>query len=81
MWTKAALRVYNGEMPPGGDLGVEQREAFAGWVQENLRRRPVRTGIVPGAAPARRLNRYQYTATVRDLLNLHVDVGADAAGR
>src|SRR5205085_3759440 len=31
----------------------------------------------PGPAPARRLSRTQYTATVRDLLNLHVDTGAN----
>ncbi len=84
LWTKARLRVYSGEMPPGGDLGVEQREAFAGWVQENLRSAACSAGIVPGPAPARRLNRYQYTATVRDLFNVHVDIGAtlpvDSAG-
>jgi hypothetical protein len=83
-WTKAALRVYNGEMPPTAPLGLEQREAFAGWVQENLRKAACSEGMLPGPAPARRLNRYQYTTTVRDLLNLHVDVGsalpADSAG-
>ena len=83
-WTKAALRVYNGEMPPTAALDLEQREAFAGWVQENLRKAACSEGMVPGSAPARRLNRYQYTTTVRDLLNLHVDVGstlpADGAG-
>jgi cytochrome c553 len=84
LWTKARLRVYSGEMPPGGDLAVEQREAFAGWVLENLRSTACSAGMVPGPAPARRLNRYQYTATVRDLLNVHVDIGAtlpaDSAG-
>jgi mono/diheme cytochrome c family protein len=83
-WTKASLRVYNGEMPPTSPLGLEQREAFAGWVQENLRKAACSEGKTPGPAPARRLNRYQYTTTVRDLLNLHVDVGAvlppDGAG-
>ena len=47
-------------------------------------RRPVRTEWYRAAAPIRRLSRTQYTATVRDLLNLHVDVGAtlpaDSAG-
>ena len=40
--------------------------------------------MVPGPSPVRRLSRTQYTATVRDLLNLHVDIGAtlpaDSAG-
>ena len=35
-WSKAALRVHNGEMPPGGALPLEKREAFAGWVKETL---------------------------------------------
>ena len=36
-WNKAALRVHSGEMPPGVPLAIEKREAFAGWVRENLR--------------------------------------------
>jgi hypothetical protein len=84
LWSKAALRVYSGEMPPGGTLGVEQREAFHGWVLANLKTVACSAGIVPGRAPARRLNRDQYTSTVRDLLNVHVDIGAalpaDSAG-
>ncbi len=83
-WTKAALRVRNGEMPPGGALALEHREAFATWVQKNLRTAACAEGMTPGAAPARRLSRSQYTATIRDLLNLHVDIGstlpADGAG-
>ena len=83
-WTKVAFRVHNGEMPPGGSLAIEKREPFVGWVQENLRKAACADGLVPGPAPARRLSRTQYTATVRDLLNLHVDVGAtlpaDGAG-
>jgi hypothetical protein len=84
LWSKAAARVHNGEMPPGGGLPVEEREAFAQWVQQELRRAACADGLVPGPAPIRRLSRSQYTATIRDLLNLHVDVGAilppDGAG-
>ena len=40
--------------------------------------------MTPGPAPVRRLNRTQYASTIRDLLNLHVDVSgalpADEAG-
>jgi len=83
-WNKAAFRVYNGEMPPGGALDVEKREAFAEWVHQNLRSVACSDGIVPGSAPARRLNRYQYTNTIRDLLNVHIDIGSalpeDSAG-
>lgn len=76
VWNKAALRVHNGEMPPKSTLPAEQRDAFASWVKERLRAEACAAGIVPGPAPVRRLSRAQYTATIRDLLNLHVDIGA-----
>ena len=83
-WTKAALRVHAGEMPPKMTLPLEQREAFATWVKDALRAETCAAGIVPGPAPARRLSRVQYTATIRDLLNVHLDIGstlpADGAG-
>jgi mono/diheme cytochrome c family protein len=84
VWIKAALRVHNGEMPPKIALPLEEREAFSKWVQESLRAEACSAGIVPGPSPIRRLSRAQYTATVRDLLNVHMDTGsalpADGAG-
>jgi hypothetical protein len=83
-WNKAALRVHNGEMPPKSGLPLDARESFAAWVRDGLRAEACVAGAVPGPAPARRLSRAQYTATIRDLLNLHVDIGAtlpaDGAG-
>ena len=83
-WSKAALRVRNGEMPPKSTLSVDAREAFFSGVSESLRTEACAAGVVPGPAPARRLSRSQYTASVRDLLNVHVDIGAmlppDGAG-
>lgn len=83
-WNKAALRVHNGEMPPRAPLPVEQREAFSAWVRDRVRSQACAAGIAPGPAPIRRLSRTQYTGTIRDLLNLHVDIGAtlpaDGAG-
>ncbi|HYP07458.1 MAG TPA: DUF1588 domain-containing protein [Bryobacteraceae bacterium] len=83
-WSKAALRVHNGEMPPKSALPIELREAFSSWVQNTLRAQACSSGITPGAAPARRLSRAQYSTTIRDLLNVHLDIGstlpADGAG-
>jgi len=83
-WSKAALRVRNGEMPPKSTLSMDAREAFFAGVSESLRTEACAAGVVPGPAPARRLSRSQYTASVRDLLNVHVDIGAmlpaDGAG-
>ncbi|HYZ85721.1 MAG TPA: DUF1588 domain-containing protein [Bryobacteraceae bacterium] len=84
LWSKVALRVHNGEMPPKSALPLDQREAFTEWVQQSLRTQACAAGSVPGRAPARRLSRAQYTMTIRDLLNVHLDIGSalppDGAG-
>lgn len=73
-------------MPPKGSAApsVEQREQFADWVNASLRAAACAAGIVPGPAPVRRLNRDEYTATLRDLLDMHMNIGntlpADGAG-
>jgi hypothetical protein len=85
-WHTVMTRVRNGEMPPKGAPAPapEKREAFTDWVQESLRVEACAAGMSPGPAPIRRLSRTQYSATVRDLLNLHIDAGsilpADGAG-
>jgi len=86
LWNKVISRVRNSEMPPRGVRApsLEQREAFVTWAQNSLQMEVCAAGISPGVAPIRRLSRAQYSATVRDLLNLHVDAGsalpADGAG-
>ena len=85
-WIRAARRVRNGEMPPrtANQPQLDQKEQFVSWVDQTLRREACATGPVPGIAPLRRLNRDEYSATVRDLLNVNLDVGqslpADGAG-
>ncbi len=85
-WHALVTRVRNGEMPPKGapSPALDQREAIVGWAQDSLRSQACAAGISPGLAPTRRLSRAQYSSTLRDLLNLHIDVGgalpADGAG-
>ncbi len=85
-WMRVALRVRNSEMPPVGAPapGLDSREAFIHWVDGALHTEACRGGITPGTSPMRRLNRDEYTATIRELLNIHMDVGhdlpADGAG-
>ncbi|MEX2262239.1 MAG: DUF1592 domain-containing protein [Bryobacteraceae bacterium] len=85
-WTKLVARVKNGEMPPKGSPAppLDPREHFTQWVDHALRVEACAAGIAPGPAPIRRLNRDEYTATVRDLLDIHLDIGhalpADGAG-
>ncbi len=85
-WSRVALRVRNSEMPPVGSpaIPLDQREAFVHWVDGALHTEACAAGIAPGIAPTRRLNRSEYTATVQELLDIHLDVGhdlpADGAG-
>lgn len=86
VWNRMLVRVRNGEMPPQGKPApaMKQREAFVSWVESTLRAAACADGISPGRAPLRRLNRSEYAATVRDLLNIHFNAGhalpADGAG-
>lgn len=85
-WTRLAARVSNGEMPPKGlpAPSLESKERFGQWVEQSLHREACAGGITMGAMPLRRLNRDEYTATLQDLLDIHLDIGqalpADGAG-
>ena len=85
-WTRLNTRIIHGEMPPkrAPAPNLDSREQFTKWVEESLRTAACSTGIKPGPAHIRRLNRDEYTATVRDLFDIHLDIGrafpADGAG-
>jgi hypothetical protein len=85
-WSKLVLRVKNGEMPPKGFPmpELDQREQFTGWAESAVRAEVCATGLAPGRYPIRRLNRDEYAATLRDLFDMHLDLGqmlpADGAG-
>lgn len=86
LWNKVANRVRNHEMPPIGAAApdLHAREEFVEWVNDKLRTEACAANLTPPPSRVRRLNRTQYSATVRDLLNLHIDAGAalpaDGAG-
>jgi hypothetical protein len=85
-WNRIAIRVRDGEMPPFGRPApsLKEREQLAEWVETTLRTAACSDGISPRPAPLRRLNRNEYAATIRDLLNVHFNAGhalpADGAG-
>ncbi len=85
-WSKVALRVHNSEMPPKGIPAptLEQREEFTEWVTSSVHDAVCAAGGVPVPSPIRRMNRDEYAATIRDLLDIQVDLSsalpADGAG-
>jgi hypothetical protein len=86
LWARVANRVREGDMPPPGSpaLTMAERERVSGWITTTLHTAACADGITPPSFPLRRLNRSEYTATVRDLLNIPVNAGrnlpADGAG-
>jgi hypothetical protein len=73
-------------MPPKGSPApeIEEREKFVSWVEGSLQKAACAVGMVPRPVPIRRLNRDEYSATIRDLLNIQISAGhalpADGAG-
>ena len=85
-WNHVIARLEAGEMPPEGEtpLLIEDREQLVDWIKSTLRTAACDGKAQPGPAPLRRLNRTEYSITIRDLLGIHVDAGhglpADGAG-
>jgi len=85
-WNLLASRVRNGEMPPKGAPvpPAERRAQLVNWIAASIRAAGCSAGAVSTALPVRRLNRDEYAAPVRDLLDIQVDVTsslpADGAG-
>ncbi len=86
IWTRTAARVKDGSMPPKGHPSptIDAREAFSTFVTDSVRAAACADGIQPPPSRLRRLNRNEYAATIRDLLNIHINAGhalpADGSG-
>ncbi len=76
-WQRILARVRDGDMPPATAPALDRtrRERLTGWIDATLRTTACADGIAPGPAPLRRLNRAEYAASVRDLLNIHFNAG------
>jgi len=86
VWLKSIRRVREQEMPPKPPESFTQdkRELLTTFLDRSLRDAACADGIAPGPNMVRRLNRAEYSATVRDLVNIQVNAGhalpADGAG-
>jgi hypothetical protein len=78
-WEKVSLRVRMGEMPPKGlpTPREPERGRFLLWIESNLRAASCPSGTPPGPYSVRRLNRNEYSSTIRDLLNIQINAGHD----
>ena len=78
-WDEHLDRVREGDMPPDDDDVLQpsegERAAFVEWVEDTLRKAASADGFTPGPAMIRRLNRSEYSASIRHLLDVHFDAG------
>lgn len=79
-WMSALARMRNGEMPPKNaklPLAADARERLIAWLDQTLHSATCAGsgGRSTSHSPVRRLNRSEYAATIRDLLNIHFNAG------
>jgi hypothetical protein len=83
---RAKERIENGSMPPKGlpAPSLDLRESITAQILADLKAEACTVGIVTGPRPLRRLNRDEYSATIEDLLDIHLDLASrlpeDGAG-
>ncbi len=76
-WQKILRRVRAGEMPPPGIARppADRVDAFTSYVQSVFDRVDATAPAAPGHVTAHRLNRNEYTNTIRDLLGVDFRAG------
>ena len=72
VWEKILQKVSTGEMPPQGveRPDHDQIRAFVAFIEAAFDRADSRAPADPGRVTARRLNRAEYSRTIRDLLGI-----------
>jgi len=68
-WTRVHDQVRSGAMPPGKALARPERDAFLKSVSSPMIAHERQRAAAQGRSVLRRLNRYEYENTLRDLLN------------
>ncbi len=78
-WHDVLNKVNLGEMPPAKAtaLSDSQRQAVVGWLTHELRRAAQARKSTGGLTVLRRLTRYEYNNTMRDLLGVDLDYAQD----
>lgn len=75
-WLAALEQVETGTMPPAAKARPPEKDvrALATWVRDKLATAEAKRNAVQGRVPLRRLNRAEYLNTVRDLLDVDIDL-------
>ncbi len=78
-WQKVLEKLQTGQMPPPGAPPPAKSDlaAVAGWIDAGLVALDRAMPLDPGTVTARRLNRYEYNKTVRDLLGIDLEPAED----
>jgi PAS domain-containing protein len=76
-WERVAARVRSGEMPPKGAAQPKRAdaEAMSQWIDQEYARMDRTAPQDPGRVTVRRLNRMEYSNSVRDLLGVDLRPG------
>ena len=79
VWEAILRRLRTGDMPPPGARRPDaaQLDAMAGYVERAFERADASTKPDPGRMTAHRLNRSEYTNTIRDLLGVRFRADRD----
>jgi mono/diheme cytochrome c family protein len=78
-WDEVVRKLRGSEMPPIEEEqpDEEQRQAVATWIGSELERIDRSTPPDPGRVTARRLNRYEYNNTIKELLGVDLKPADD----
>lgn len=81
-WNKILQKVRSGEMPPkeSAKPTKDERDLLAGWVDGALNDIDCVKVADPGRVTIRRLNRYEYRNTIRDLVGVDFEPATDFPG-
>src|ERR1700753_806071 len=79
VWEKVIVKLKAGEMPPPGmpRPPAKRLAAVSQWLEQQYATADADAKPDPGTLTVRRLNRDEYTNTIRDLLAVHIDAAAD----
>src|SRR5215467_3797467 len=80
-WLNVLKRIQAGEMPPKGRPRppAEDSAALTSWISARADAAERTRRVTEGRVVLRRLNRAEYTNTVRDLLGIELDLGEQLA--